>query len=193
MVAWGDVPNWIAALAALLAVMFAWLAARHTRGLLQQESDRDLRTAERDEQEAASRRRAQADLVSAWVVVRVDEEGVRSDGYLIRNLSQSPVYDVRTDVTDARERLRPRHRLAMLPPGEYYVEANDGDTHWEFPDPVASVRGWLRPVLKKPEWRVDRLEFTDSGGRRWSRDAKGRLGVAEAASVSPPREGAPDE
>ncbi len=178
MVAWGDVPNWIAAIAALMAVLFAWLAARHTQRLLLHEARRDRRVQEREV-------RSQADLVGAWVACRVTPDGgidvtLQEYGLVVRNASPAPVFDVVVESTDYDGEPQRPLTLAVMPPGEFYAPATHEKWLWELPDPVDAVDGIVRPVMRRKERRVTGVRFRDSAGNRWHRDAMGQL-TAEPA------------
>ncbi|WP_435737139.1 hypothetical protein V5D56_00635 [Cellulosimicrobium sp. PMB13] len=192
VIAWGDVPNWIAALAALVAVVFAWLAAAHTRGLLRREADRDELTQEREMARRRQERRAQADLVGAWIACRVrltgGEEVLEEYGLVIRNASHAPVFDVALETTGYDGAPQRTLTLAVLPPGEYYAPTTDDPWFWGLPDPKDAVVGIVRPVMRRKERHVTEIRFRDSAGHRWVRDVHGNL---RAEQVSAPDASAP--
>ncbi len=171
---WGSLADWTAVGAAALAVVYAAGAARDSRALARREADRD-------EQRAADAEREQAELVTSWVsvVVEAGTGAVTSAGVVIQNASTTPVFDVCVRANDSKGVARAPLRLSVVPPGEFYAAATESAWHWEFPESVTGVGGTLRPVMRKPEWRVDHLAFTDSSSRRWRRDERGTLAPAE--------------
>jgi hypothetical protein len=169
---WGTLADWSAAAAAALAVVYAARAARDSRRLARREADRDAA-------QQASARRAQAELVTSWVAVRLDVDGkVVSSGVVIQNASTTPVFDVCVRANGKTGAALAPLRLSVLPPGEFFTASSDSTFHWEFPDATSSITGTMRPVMKKPEWRVDEMVLTDSSSQRWRRDAKGMLAPA---------------
>jgi hypothetical protein len=181
VVAWGDVPNWIAASAALLAVVFAWLAARHTRALLEREVARDRRATAREV-------RAQADLVGAWVASRVTPVGggdvtFHEYGLVVRNASSAPVFDVVVASSGHNGEEQRALTLAVLPPGEFYSPVTTDEWVWGLPDPVDAIDGVIRPVMRRKQRRVTSVTFRDSAGSTWIRDDVGRLACTQPTST----------
>lgn len=174
---WGSLADWTAASAALFAVVFAAMAARDSRALARREAERDRRR----DQDAD---REQAGLVTSWVAVRIGLDGkVASSGVVIQNASTAPVFDLCVRSNDKDGTPRAPLSLSMRPPGDFFAEATDSSYHWTFPDAVSCVPGTLRPVMKKPLWRVDELTFADSASRRWRRDARGVLDLREPVTA----------
>jgi hypothetical protein len=137
------------------------------------ESRRDL-DAERE------RRRGQGRQISAWVVVGVGDNGtIKETGVEIVNGSTAPVYDVEIQVNGRDGDPQPTLKLTVLPPGRFY-SAKHPVYHWTFPKPSDEP---MRPVTKKPEWRVERLSFRDSANALWARDATGML--SDQSAVEP--------
>jgi hypothetical protein len=119
---WGTLADWSAAAAAALAVVYAARAARDSRRLARREADRDAA-------QQASARRAQAELVTSWVAVRLDVDGkVVSSGVVIQNASTTPVFDVCVNGKNGAA-LAPL-RLSVLPPGEFFTASSDSTFHW---------------------------------------------------------------
>ncbi len=161
---WGSIPEWVTAIAAVLALAAAVWAGITSRRLVDVESGRD---------EVAARRRAreQARQVSAWCVVCPDAP--LPVGLLVQNSSTAPVFQMTVESTDAQGQHRPPLHLTIVPPGDYVVTA-DEQFHWTFPED-ARTQGHVRPVTKKDTWMVQSLTFVDSSGVRWHRDQHGTL------------------
>jgi hypothetical protein len=180
----GTVPEWISAIATVGALIAAWLAGTTAKRLYGVESDRDATAAEQ-------RERHDADLVHAWTTA-VHRDGTRPRyGLIVKNGSSSPVFDVTIQSTTGipfeggHKRAWPVD-LAMLPPGEYFVttvpypDTNTGEDG--IPEPTSGLDGTIRPVMKKRDWAVSRIHFTDASGRHWQRDKDGVLTRAPASA-----------
>lgn len=159
--------EWMNALAAFGALAAAVWAALTTRRLYRIES-------ERDQIAEIARRREQASRVSAWAAVRWDETGSRRDGIVIQNESTSPVFDVKIESEHHSEESYPL-TLTVLPPGTYFAAKTSTKYHWEFPDAVSQLEGVIRPIMKKPQWKVISLAFADASGDEWARTERGIL------------------
>jgi hypothetical protein len=147
----GDIPTWITTIAVALAVgqFFA---------------DRKRRAAE-ENREA----KAQATGLTAWAVTDVDAQP-RTYGVIVSNTSGSTFHDV---AITARMHDLPSPRpieLAILPPGDYFVEYYGPDQKyvWEFAIAVDAYNGWLRPYMKSPKYRVNGISFADNLNQRWT-------------------------
>lgn len=163
-----DWPQWISALSALGALVAGSVAAVVAKRLYDVERgrDRDL---------AQERRRERPSRVSAWVVTYVTENE-RTDGLVLSNQAGTPIYDVRIESTDKLGSDEPLLKLDVAPPGQFFVGRDRrSNFHWSFPESVDQLVGLLQPVMKKPEWGVQALRFTDASGVRWLRDRRGIL------------------
>lgn len=98
----------------------------------------------------------------------------REDGLVIVNGSSRPVYEMKVSSRDAYDKEKPRLHLSVVPPGEYFV-ADDPTYKWGFPDLVSQRSGMMRPIMKKREWRVTALEFSDINDITWERLEGGDL------------------
>jgi hypothetical protein len=175
-VSWGDVPTWIAAVAAGLALYFATAAARAVRRLLLVEQARENRREAADaDRRTAAARAFQADRIGAW----------HQTGYYaatLRNGSTLPVYDVAVEFVGTGGDLREQGLLDILPPGDQTLgwtgtasSPQDGQTAHLQP-------GQIRPEEPPHLFRVA-VTFRDTAGSRWRRDERGLLtrlgGVAD--------------
>jgi hypothetical protein len=177
----GTLPDWISAIATLGALAAAWIAGATAKRLYVVESERDKVAAE-------EREREDAELVHAWTAA-VHGEGLRSRyGLIISNRSTSPVFDVKIESNTGIEdngvhRAAWPVKLAMLPPGEYFAPTvpypDKGSRDEGIPEPTSQLDGTIRPIMKKHDWVVTRIGFTDAAGRHWHRD---RTGVLTRAS-----------
>jgi arabinogalactan oligomer / maltooligosaccharide transport system substrate-binding protein len=162
LIAWGDVPTWAAALAAVSALVFAAVAAVYARRTYQIESQRD-RVAE------AILVRSQSAQISAWWGSSTTSKGW---GVFLRNGSEAPVFQVHATVLgpDDRAEILQAH-LPVLPPG---------------PAPLFHL---LETAVEHDESTLTisarrvRVTFTDEAGERWMRDQHGRLSRFEAGLI----------
>ena len=163
--------DWISAVASVGALSAAVWAARTAKQVHDMEFGRDRTSAD-------ERFRASARLVSAWTAVYLPdgpEGAIASDGVVIANRSSTPIFDIEIASTDKTGNAQPSLRLQVLPPGEYYCASTSGPYHWKYPDVAQAFPGNLRPIAKKPEWRVVDFTFNDAAGRPWRRDRTGLL------------------
>ncbi len=155
-------PEWISAFTSLVALIAAGWAGFTASRLYGIESGRDKRSED-------ARRREQAAKVAAWCAVHFDEDGTRSNGLVIRNGSEAPIYDLKVESNDFAGSSKPRLQLHVLPPGDYFA-AETGDSYrWAFPEHVQALSGLVRPITKKPEWRVTGFSFKDGQDVCWER------------------------
>lgn len=157
-------------MAASAALVAAVVAARHTAKLLAVESGRDSRA----EQEG---RETQARRVSAWVAVNLDGSQ-RLDGFVLDNASDAPIHDVRVTFESPDYKSWRDATMLIVPPGRFFTHDGEPTYGWHFPDHVDAYGGTIRPVMKKGQWRVAQVTFTDSAGVRWTRDGRGLLASA---------------
>jgi hypothetical protein len=176
--AWGDIPTWLATIAASTAGVVAYRVYRIEAG--------------RDQLAADERRKAQAGKVAAWYGNRQD--GTRLEGgavqpqqvpnlvwgAYVRNASDLPVTDVTvsfytppsaadnstTPEGDSAEgwQIHTIHKVA-LPPSDNPVHLAIDET---------ALRAYSGDPRNDAFHRVE-IEFTDTLGTRWHRNSKGRL------------------
>jgi hypothetical protein len=173
---WGDVPTWVLAGTSLLALAAAVFAGLVAYAVLAVELRRDRRS---DHERAAQReddRRSQAAKVAAWFD-RWTEAGNRlAVGAVISNASDLPVYDIRVSFCVAvaeASGLTWRQGERYSSPELMHIVA-PGRTRAEMPEEIFEAEA---AEGNRPKWLVA-IEFTDSTGNRWLRDARGRLGPA---------------
>lgn len=183
---WGNVPTWVLAVSALLALVAAAFAAVAAYELLRVESRRHALAAEEQRTREEAQRRAQASKVAAWYgrwSSVVKGPGMTADhrewlrcGAVISNASDLPVYNVRVSLcvavgSSARLTWRQGERFAgalrLVPPGQEHVEMPD------------HLRTEEEASGNQPTW-LAAIEFTDAAGVRWLRDPRGRLELADA-------------
>jgi hypothetical protein len=166
---WGDVPTWLAFIAAVAAGIAAVF-------LYKTELERDRIAAADRRAQAEEARRSQANKVAAWYVARTATYGdnVRLPGFMlfgamIRNASDLPIYDVYVtfyQVTHSSvagkwgviEVAPAKLALRVVPPGE--TELVNAPETMGAGDQQRFVVG---------------IEFRDAAGGRWERDAMGQL------------------
>ena len=153
---WGDIPTWIAAVAAIGAGVIAYRVYAES---------------------VEERRSAQASKIAAWYGYKtesvIDTSRVQPIhvekpiwGAFLRNASDLPVYDVTVDFysPDSDDSAHTIHKRTLPP--------SDAPIHVKI-DNIA-----LRLYSDDPKMdryhRVE-IEFTDTQGIRWHRDVKGRL------------------
>lgn len=179
MVDWGDVPTWLAFVGAAAA---AW----YTRRTLEIERGRDRRADD-------DRRRAQAELVSAWIDdVRVVSDGTATTepGVVVRNLGSQPIHAVSVRVHPAGHPSFVGFERPVVPPSStldgYLFDPVEHPERGAFvmtdgrepDDPDAVIRAWGLT-----------LTFRDGAGRTWQRPPDGRLverGVDHAGAPDGP-------
>jgi hypothetical protein len=169
----GTAADWVAALAACAAVVFAAIAARAALRGLGIERARDIA---RDEQD----RRRQAELISGWVSEVVTAEiggtpvGVQGWTVTLRNGSPLPVfrlhgaayYETPAGVRDPSAEFS----VAVLAPGD-----TPSSTSSVVPGAYMPIEQFGVPIGRILEvLRVD-LTFTDHRGTRWHRRGDGVL------------------
>ena len=179
--AWGDVPTWIAGIAAVAALVAAAMAAHQTKSLLVIEQARD------DRVEQAEIRK-QALQVSAWATghaPEIEPEGgpgicSPSVGALVFNGSPLPIYRVHIVVWWQNTEIK-TGTIDMLPPGKSWIADLDP---YEFDQIVGnahasavvtgwtSVREWEATAAQR--LRVE-VSFRDADNRSWTRDRDGVL------------------
>lgn len=154
---WGDIPTWVSAITTLGALIAAgWVVRIELK---------------RDDRALTARASAeQADKVAAW------PGGRRAGTYFIvlRNSSDLPIYDVAVFAARADSGGPPPmaiERLDLLPPGDreipFFVTKE--------PRFTATRVGFDEPIVDDEQKWLVVLEFSDSAGRRWRRDNRGRL------------------
>lgn len=164
----------LAAVAAVAAGIFAWGAYRAERDAreLAKRSHELTESAhesgrQRDLRELEEKKRAQAELVSAWAVTGEEEQpwaGVR-----IQNLSSAPVYSVSLGLVLKGEQSVYGGWVRVLPPtGSEPMQESIKD---------AALDAWRRWAGARRPLPVPLVEFTfhDAAGRWWLRDGDGVL------------------
>lgn len=163
----GSAAEWVSAIATVGALGAAVAAGRTAKSLYDIERKRDL-----EQSEAAAR--ADAAQVHAWTASWYDERDSRTDGLVITNGSNRPVFGMRVESQGYRQERKAPLALTIVPPGEYFVKETGDNYHWGFPEFVSELGGVLRPIMKNDTWRVTSLQFTDINEVRWRRE-DGRL------------------
>lgn len=126
--------------------------------------------------------RESAKNVSAWYAGGADKKNANREGIIISNLSETPIYNVSLEKSMGG----PTKRVALLPPGMWFVERRKEETHLgsdKWKDPVQLVKDlesstgyyfWeangakipVKTILKFSESDVT-LCFRDNNGRDW--------------------------
>lgn len=171
-----DLISALAALGALVVATWAALVARQVRDI---EKRRDLAA----DQE---RRRSLAVKVSAWITAYEPDSEERQDGITLENRSHCPIYDVCIESTNKKGAAEPWIHLNVVPPGRYFIARRGDEYRWSFPVERNHLHGEHRPIMKKPEWSVTSVTFTDASGIEWVRN---RRGILDEAAPGGPRAG----
>jgi hypothetical protein len=156
---WGDVPTWIAVIAAGLALYFATAAARSVHALLRVEQARETRREIADQA-------FQARHIGAW-------HQASYFAATLRNGSTLPVYDVTVEFLGPGGALWEKGLLDVLPPGEQILPWT-GDA-----SPSDDVAGDSRHGPRDCRLAVN---FTDTAGNRWRRSERGELRSTSGAA-----------
>jgi hypothetical protein len=184
---WGDIPTWLATIAASVAGVVAYRVYR-IEAQRDQMSDQERRSAQaskvaawygsqqrieaqRDQMSDQERRSAQASKVPAWYGSQQRTVAEPIWGAFLRNASDLPVFSVWVTFhfvgpNDSIENWKIQTiKKLILPPG-------DAPIHLEIDENA------LREYFKNPKMysshRVE-IEFTDVQGVRWHRDMRGGL------------------
>jgi hypothetical protein len=178
--------SWIAPFAALLAVVLAGLVLfvvlkMHKLLLRRFEIVEAWFLAYREQQW-----RAQAELVCAWPVSeRETFEKVITRGVVgaaVRNASQMPVYELELVFRDPDAAWTAIKRIRQVPPSdvpEVYAGFDEEETKGE-PNPERINEDGTIRLAPSADMHLE-VRFTDSQGRRWTRDDRGVLtGDADA-------------
>ena len=159
----GDLPTWIQAVAALLALIGAIIAAIQAYQALSLQRAADQREVEQLQQHLGRLEQSQAEQVCVWADV-VDRNLVKNSiRVYLRNGSTLPVYDVSVGLATDDEVVLD---IGVLPPTVAPLER-------VLPKPVTAGGG-------PAPW----VTFRDSAGAGWLRDGAGRLS-RRALGVSP--------
>lgn len=165
---WGSIAEWVAAFAAVSALAAAIWAGKTSASLFTIERTRDQDNANRMRQQ-------QATLISAWSVSCPDHELEQlrgapieePDGVMIQNSSNAPVHDV---IVRSSSIAGPNKdaKLNIVPPGDLVMLRNK-KYPWSLAKPRSYIKGAIHPITKRPDWRVQSIDFTDASGVRWER------------------------
>lgn len=186
----GAVTTALAAVAAVVAGIFAGGAYRAERQAHQLAVQSREAEQERDAATAEEKRRAQADLVAVWTEV-VDSPDARTLRIVAQNASATPVFALRIGVVLGAKPVYARW-VRLLPPGgapQHYDLKEYAHEQW---------RRWAAGRGTVPEAYVE-YTFRDAGGRHWLRDSQGALTEIDEDQAwrygppSPERETVPPE
>jgi len=156
----GDLPTWIAAIAAIVAGTIAYRVYKIESG--------------RDQRAALSARSAQASQIAAWYGLNEDDQW----GGFLRNRSELPVFNVITnfkhlnpDKPDAPESIISIYSVVMsvLPPA--------ADKFIPLDETVIKLLGLSRKphIFSATQHSYIEVYFTDANGIRWLRSREGQL------------------
>ena len=170
----GTLPDWIAAAAALGALVAAIGAGRQAKRLF------DIERGTRSRCRGAAI--AVAGGVRRGMGCRADGTDPKpiSYGVVVRNASEDVVYDIDVKVSDKFDRDVSNLHLQILPPGSFYVAQAGKD--WAFAAEVQSFSEEIRPVTKSAKIGILNLEFRDAAGSKWRRVNSGLLEPADGAT-----------
>ena len=170
----GSLPDWVAALAASAALLFARsavMAANHTNHA---QAAQLARLEEEDRHRIAAERRAQADKVAAWLVI----SGATAQP-LARFVNHSglPIYDA-VVMCSAPWGNEVVSYPAMSP------QSSPHELRWVNEkivlgrEAAGEKRSWQD--LHRRDLLPLTITFTDVGGRRWRRESRGDLTLLQA-------------
>lgn len=163
---WGWNPDTIAAITTALAAFAAAIAGYFAWGAYQLERRREKRVSE-------NLKRQQAEMVSAWTVVK---EGADGESYIelrVQNLASAPVYEVTLGV-QLGGACAYAAKVRVVPPSgrdPLVVKLTDrGLERW-----LAWAKGRARKLAPYVEFT-----FCDTAGAWWYRDTRGSLAEINA-------------
>lgn len=169
--AWGDIPTWLATIAATAAGIVAYSVYRIE--------------AQRDRISDAERRSTQAAKIAAWYgsrpqhVTRRIGDSVQTStspepvwGAFLRNASDLPVSDVTVEFHFPSSASDPAETWNIHTIEKGTLPPNDTPIHLTIDE--AALRIYSDDPRVDAFHRVE-IEFTDTQGVRWHRDVKGRL------------------
>jgi hypothetical protein len=170
----GDIATWVGAVGTLATGIVAIAAWRAGRAAAVAAWEVVMIERRRDEGRQMEADRAQANLISAWQVPVLSDSGDPHSplqwGFAIRNLSQQPVYQFRSTYVPMRDgagQMNVIHEL--VPPGDWRLSGSELYPYRE----IAVPNSAYDDLPDAPHF-VE-IEFTDTSGRRWSRDRQGVL------------------
>lgn len=128
-------------------------------------------------------RRAQAVGIAAWRAAVIEDGEAVTYGMVVRNGSDSVVYDVVVSSTNKAGNPNDDLRLVLLPPGTWFCEHQaHTDNPWGFAKDVTRIPHEVRPISKSRTLRANATRFRDASDVGWVRDAEGRLHESGPAS-----------
>ncbi|MFK3677074.1 hypothetical protein ACI2IP_05050 [Microbacterium sp. NPDC090218] len=158
---WGWNPDTIAAITTALAAIAAMVAGYFAWGAYKLERAREKRVSE-------NLKRQQAEMVSAWTVVRQGPDGESHIELHVQNLASAPVYEVRLGVEIGTTCVYGGWARVLPPSARDPLLVRVADRGLE------SWRDWVRGRATKTAPYVE-ITFCDTAGTWWLRETGGAL------------------
>jgi hypothetical protein len=174
-VEWGDVPNWVAAVATVGALIAAGVAALYAKGAHDSAVKAYDLEVVRERDARLQRDLWQASAVDVWEdqTSGAGQLGRLFYGVTVSNGSPTPIRDVTISWYDPNtgSQLRGQLTQPLVPPGETFISRA---TELRIPNPVPDVNG--NPTFSEPlDGFPITMRFRDSAGVYWLREKDGIL------------------
>jgi hypothetical protein len=175
---WGSVPDWLAGVGAVIALIFAGLAARAAMRANAQQNVQILAIESQQREREGEKRRWQASRVSIWLHPHRD----RLPTIEFHNGSGLPIYNATAVATCGN--LSTARRYAVRTPSEqpaplvrltesFHTLLESQEVAEENPNDPGDRERWYRLIATNSV--SVRLSFQDSSGNWWTRMAEGAL------------------
>lgn len=200
---WGSVPDWLAGSGALLAVVFAGIAAKAALRTNDQQSRQLAHLEQAAVDSRAEQRRLQASQVAVWIELSAPDSGDARIQVCYSNASTQPVYSVRIKSRFLADTLENSIRFAVMPPtqgvevsekssrilsSKLYVAAMESHPRPGNDDESSrynsAVQHTLAQLMRQARDDGIQIEFHDAAGISWCRNNRGVL--TEIVSSEPP-------
>jgi len=180
----GSVGEWVGGIASIVAAgvsIAALIVAMKANSFAREANKTSQKTlgvshkgrADALSQAERARREGVASQLQAWWV------GSDTSGWGVEVVNGSSGAAVFRDVVIDVKGDAPSIRIAVLPPGHYFVRAKSAG--WDLPKPIVSTDG-LMPITKSPKHLVTAMKFCDPLGSSWLWRVDD--GLTEASSVA---------
>ncbi|GAA3068407.1 hypothetical protein GCM10010464_35800 [Pseudonocardia yunnanensis] len=166
---WGTVPDWLAGGGAVVALLFAGVAARAALRANGQQSRQLVNLEEQQRERNEREKRSQAALIAAWI--QPDGEGLLQVYFI--NGSPLPIYRLRVILHVASETFAVEY--AVRGPDSAPVKIMRATTKFRAVLDARQIMKW-RKMLGDGRISVS-MSFMDANSTRWNRDSSGLLSL----------------
>ena len=176
-----NLPEWINAIVACIAVIFAAIAAHQAKQIYLLEQERDANAEKQNRRQYASK-------ITAWIAAHIDHNGDwQKIGIVIQNPTDSAIFKIEVIATNSKQRPAAPLTIDILPPGKFFVLAKpptsfadfclaENNTNaWDYAKPYEYFDCALTPMTMQQTRKIITFTFTDSNNRRWQRNEHGQL------------------